>query len=1105
MLSDAEGDNIPTASGTTEPGSTVVVTWPDGSTTPVDADAETGEWTATAPGAQPDGAVSVVVTDAAGNSETGSAAWGSDTTPPDTSATTVTVGAIAGDGVVNAAEASGNVDVSVTITDIPEDAATTTVTVFVDGVAYEATDNGDGTWTATVPGSALAGAQSQTLTAEAIFTDAAGNPSQPVTASQGFSVDTTPPVAPTLALENDTGADSGDGITNDGTVIVIGLEDIASWQYSTDGGQSWQDGGGTSFEIEEGVYEDGAVLVVQTDAAGNSSTLGSLGPVTIDISVPAPTVALENDTGIAGDGISSDGTVIVSGLDVEANWQYSTDGGQSWQDGSGTSFDLDPGTYEDGDVIVRQTDAVGNISLNASLGPVMIASLVGMNDSADVDMGSRESEIYDPVTDESLEVIGALDTDTPTNGVAFTVGAGSTGDIMVNVSQTALIAVADAFNVELYDAEGNLVAVATTTGDNPIIGDVAGVRILGLTGDNTLVTNFTGLAPGDYTVVVRKAISALGTLLDANNDGISLQELGQGGVVLGAENQALVLDAVESSLNGEVLSLGTTVRGILEIALNTTTTIGAGDLVAIISNSLNAIGLSEHLDNVLSKVAQTLLSNTLTLIQNTSVTVALTEHTFNYGSAPVSGNVIDPNQGTTGEPGEDSVIPGAQVTQVEFSDGTIVQLVNGSATIDGAYGSLTINSDGSYSYTPNGNPVGVGQTEVFTYTISDGRASVKANLSINIDGELLVNDTAQAGIEYEYGVAAGVNMPTAIFRSWAIGIARLFTEQSNPILVGENTTQDITLNFNVGSALGIGSSITVTLQVFENNQWNTYATYGKDQLVSLLGSRGLGSVLVSDVPSGQYRVKAEINTGVGLAGSASVGVSSTVTNMNEHVVSDTFAAEGNLFDNDISGVSELPLAISADGTAFLNVVEGAPQSILGNYGSLTVRADGSYTYTPDDRATAGGMFTDTFTYRIDKDGFSQEATLTVTVNGSIQGETDQPVPAAQEYPDNFMISLADAEVVPMLAVVDGDKDQPADEHAFSAMLQEGLFLDEGDSDIILQFNDDSVAQDDFLNLSHESIKIASGLDTAALSQDPLSHLVTDPLLKEEELHSTHGI
>ena len=55
-----------TASGTAEPGTTVTVTWPDGSTATVMADGS-GNWSAELPGPQGSGPVTVVATDPAGN------------------------------------------------------------------------------------------------------------------------------------------------------------------------------------------------------------------------------------------------------------------------------------------------------------------------------------------------------------------------------------------------------------------------------------------------------------------------------------------------------------------------------------------------------------------------------------------------------------------------------------------------------------------------------------------------------------------------------------------------------------------------------------------------------------------------------------------------------------------------------------------------------------------------------------------------------------------------------------------------------------------------------------------------------------------------------
>ncbi|MGN6451115.1 MAG: beta strand repeat-containing protein, partial [Brucella intermedia] len=264
-ITDPEGDNIPTASGTTEPGSTVVVTWPDGTTSQVTADGTTGAWTATAPAEQPDGDVTVAVTDPAGNPGTGSGTWtSSDTTPPDTSATTVTVGAIAGDGVVNAAEAAGNVAVTVTIANPPSDAATTTVNVLVDGVPYAAVSNGDGTWTASVPGSALAGAATPTVTAEVVFADAAGNDAAPVTGTQTYTVDVTAPTTD-VAITDPEGDNipTASGTTEPGSTVVVTWPDGTTSQVTADG----TTGAWTATAVL--AQPAGTVSVAVTDPAGN--------------------------------------------------------------------------------------------------------------------------------------------------------------------------------------------------------------------------------------------------------------------------------------------------------------------------------------------------------------------------------------------------------------------------------------------------------------------------------------------------------------------------------------------------------------------------------------------------------------------------------------------------------------------------------------------------------------------------------------------------------------------------------------------------------------------------------------------------------------------
>lgn len=105
------------------------------------------------------------------------------------------------------------------------------------------------------------------------------------------------------------------------------------------------------------------------DVAGNDAAAFSnrvVNNVTGDATPPvAPTLSLASDTGsVASDGITSNGTVNVSGLEPNASWAYSTNGGTNWVAGVGNSvsFSLDGSVS----LIARQTDAAGNVSANSA-------------------------------------------------------------------------------------------------------------------------------------------------------------------------------------------------------------------------------------------------------------------------------------------------------------------------------------------------------------------------------------------------------------------------------------------------------------------------------------------------------------------------------------------------------------------------------------------------------------------------------------------------------------------------------------------------------------------------------------------------------------------
>ncbi len=96
------------------------------------------------------------------------------------------------------------------------------------------------------------------------------------------------------------------------------------------------------------------------DAAGNGNAEASVRGTTTasDTTAPpaAPSVTLNADTGDSDtDGSTSDRRVNIAGVLDGATWEYSTDGGRNWNDGTGTQFTVPEGHYARNRVRVRQT------------------------------------------------------------------------------------------------------------------------------------------------------------------------------------------------------------------------------------------------------------------------------------------------------------------------------------------------------------------------------------------------------------------------------------------------------------------------------------------------------------------------------------------------------------------------------------------------------------------------------------------------------------------------------------------------------------------------------------------------------------------------------
>lgn len=178
-------------------------------------------------------------------------------------------------------------------------------------------------------------------------TDKQGNEGAKMTVTGGH----TPSKGAVLSLEADTGVSDHDNITANGKIIVKEMTDAKRWEYSADGGKTWSKGSQTTFTLKDGTYDPHQVQVRYFDDNGNASQVSKFDKVIIDTVAPsAPGQTLNG------------GKIILTGLEKEAGWEYSVDGGKSWLKGQGDNFTLTHGDYERGTIQVRQTDAAGNTS-----------------------------------------------------------------------------------------------------------------------------------------------------------------------------------------------------------------------------------------------------------------------------------------------------------------------------------------------------------------------------------------------------------------------------------------------------------------------------------------------------------------------------------------------------------------------------------------------------------------------------------------------------------------------------------------------------------------------------------------------------------------------
>ena len=353
---------------------------------------------------------------------------------------------------------------------------------------------------------------------------------------------------------------------------------------------------------------------------------------------------------------------------------------------------------------------------------------------------------------------------------------------------------------------------------------------------------------------------------------------------------------------------------------------------------------------------------------------------------PVSGNVLTGSGAgdvADGDPDGDPL----SVTAFTVAGDATVHSPGDTATITGI-GTLTLGSDGAYTFTPDANWNGTVPT--VTYTISDGQGgTATADLVITVDP---VNDAP---------VIAENNQSGTVVEAGNLDDGTAFA--GTPSASGSFTATDVDGDTLTWSVVGAPDT---TYGAFSIDPATGAWSYVLDNTLPATQALAEGHVV-------NLTYTVQVSDGAGGTATRQVGIAIVGTNDSPVAHADTGAvteagvlgggntatagaptAGGNVLtnDTDVDNGEKATLTVSAVGFGGSSGTIGS--ALTGAYGSLVLNADGTYTYTLDNGNPAtqalkqGATVTEVFTYTtIDVNGATSSSILTITVTGT----NDRPV------------------------------------------------------------------------------------------------------------------
>ena len=314
--------------------------------------------------------------------------------------------------------------------------------------------------------------------------------------------------------------------------------------------------------------------------------------------------------------------------------------------------------------------------------------------------------------------------------------------------------------------------------------------------------------------------------------------------------------------------------------------------------------------------------------------------------------------------------------------------LNGTS-ITGTYGTLVVGADGSYTYTADQSAADAldaseTATDSFTYTVTDGQGETDtATLVITVTG---INDD-----------------PVAVNDTDAVNEDATITESSgSELLIADDTDADGSSSLTVTQiAVTGGSNNSVAGSSSYNSNFTTIVgTYGTlkvgaDGTYTYTADQAAADALdATDTATDSFTYTVSDGTATDTAtliitvtgvNDAPVAVADTDAVLVTATVTDTTNGAGTVISDDTdldesSSLTVTKIQHSGAGSAS-NVSSGTTRangtSSTGTYGTLTIGANGTYSYVAG--SSAG---TDVFTYTVSDGTASTTTTLTITVSSN---------------------------------------------------------------------------------------------------------------------------